>query len=174
MRRRRPTPTTGSRRRRRCDGCTRSLPWLGPALERLLEELPTDYPGLSTTERYVLEELGPGPLPAGELFARCQARERIRFMGERPFFAALDELAAEPLPLVAGLPPGGFPFAGGAAARAAYLAAAVRITHAGRLVREGRLDRATAKPLERWLGGTRLTGEDVWRWEPATATLRHE
>ena len=55
---------------------TSALPWLGPALERLLEELPTDYPGLSATERYILEELGPGPLPAGELRARCRARER--------------------------------------------------------------------------------------------------
>jgi hypothetical protein len=41
-------------------------------------------------------------------------------------------------------------------------------------VREGRLDRATAKPLDRWLGGTHLTNDNVWRWEPATATLQHE
>lgn len=151
---------------------TAALPWLGPALARLLEELPTDYPGLSATERYILEELGPGPLPAGELFGRCQARERARFMGDWSFFAVLDELAAEPSPLVAGPPPGGFPFEGGEATRAAYLATEARITQEGRLVREGRLDRALAKPLDRWLGGTHLTNDNVWRWEPATATLR--
>jgi hypothetical protein len=151
---------------------TGALPWLGPAVARLLEELPTDHPGLSATERYILEELDPGPLPAGELRARCQARERARFMGEESFFAVLDELAAEPSPLIAGPPVGGFPFEGGGATRAAYLAAEVRITHAGRLAREGRLDRAAARPLDRWLGGTRLTNDDLWRWEPATATLR--
>jgi hypothetical protein len=151
---------------------TAALPWLAPALGRLLEELPTDYPGLSATERYILEELGPGPLPADELHARCRGRERIPFLGDWPFFAVLDELAAEPLPLVAGPPLGGFPFEGGEASRSAYLATEVRITHNGELVREGRLDRTAAKPLDRWLGGTHLTNDDFWRWEPATATLR--
>ena len=80
------------------------LPWLGPAIGRLLEELPTDYPGLSASERYILEELEPGPVPAAELYASCQRRERARFMGDLSFFAILDELAAEPLALVAGLP----------------------------------------------------------------------
>jgi hypothetical protein len=151
---------------------TSALPWLGLALERLLEELPTDYPGLSATERYILEELGPGPLPAGELHARCRARERIWFMSARAFFAVLDELAAEPMPLVAGPPADGYSFTGDHATHAAYLEAEVRITHEGRLTREGRLDRAVAKPLDRWLGGTHLTNDDVWWWEPATATLR--
>lgn len=147
---------------------TSALPWLGPALERLLEELPTDYPGLSRTERYVLEELDAGPLAAAELLARCRARERSVFMGDWSFYAVLDELAAEPSALIAGLPAGGFPFGCEAGA---YLAAEVRITHQGRLVREGRLDRTVVKPLDRWLGGTHLTNEQVWRWEPATATL---
>jgi hypothetical protein len=150
---------------------TSALPWLAPALERLLEELPTDYPGLSRTERYILEELEPGPLPAGELYARCRARERVPFMADWPFFALLDELAAEPSPLVAGLPVGGFPFEGGEATRSTYLGTEVRVTHQGRLVREGRLDRTIVKPLDRWLGGTHLTGENVWRWVPSTATL---
>jgi hypothetical protein len=151
---------------------TTALPCLGPALERLLEELPTDYPGLSTTERHILEELAPGPLPATELRARCDARGRTRFMADWPFFAVLDELAAEPMPLVAGLPAGGFPFEGGEATQAAYLGSEVRVTHHGMLVREGRLDRALARPLDRWLGGTHLTGDRLWRWEPATASLQ--
>jgi hypothetical protein len=150
-----------------------ALPWLRPALTRLLEELPTDYPGLSTTERYILEELGAGPVAAGELYARCRARERAWFMGDWSFFAVLDELAATPLALVAGPPVGGFPFEGGRSTREAYLGAEVRITHEGQLVREGRLDRAIAKPLDRWLGGTHLTSSNLWRWEPATATLQH-
>ena len=146
---------------------TSALPWLGPAIGRLLEELPTDYPGLSASERYILEELEPGPMPAAELYASCQRRERARFMGDLSFFAILDELAAEPLALVAGLPG---PFFDD---REAYLASKVRLTHDGLLVREGRLDRAIAKPLDRWLGGTHLTNDNVWRWEPATATLRN-
>jgi hypothetical protein len=144
-----------------------ALPWLGPAIGRVLEELPTDYPGLSASERYILEELEPGAMPAAELYASCQRRERARFMGDLSFFAILDELAAVPLVLVAGLP-GSF----AAGDREAYLASKVRLTHDGLLVREGRLDRAIAKPMDRWLGGTHLTNDNVWRWEPATATLR--
>jgi hypothetical protein len=153
------------------DADTSALAWLGPAVRRLLEELPTDYPGLSTSERYILEELGPGPIPAGDLYARCQGREKVRFMGDWSFFALLDELASEPLPLVADLPPGGFPFEGEEAARQAYLESPARITHNGLLVREGRLDRAVNNPLDRWLGGTHVTNENFWRWEPATASL---
>jgi hypothetical protein len=143
-----------------------ALPWLGPAIRRVLEELPTDYPGLSASERYILEELEPGPMPAAELYASCQRRERARFMGDLSFFAILDELAAEPLALMGGLPGSFFDD------REAYLASKVRLTHDGLLVHEGRFDRAIAKPLDRWLGGTHLTNDNVWLWEPATATLR--
>jgi hypothetical protein len=133
-----------------------ALPWLGLAIGRVLEELPTDYPGLSASERYILEELEPGPMPAAELYASCQRRERARFTGDLSFFAILDELAAEPLAPVAGLP-GAF----AAGDREAYLASKVRLTHDGLLVREGRLDRAIAKPLDRWLGGTHFTNDNV-------------
>jgi hypothetical protein len=151
---------------------TSCLTWLGPALERLLEELPTDYPGLSATERYMLEELDDGPLPIGELQARCRARERLPCHRDWAFLAVLDELLAEPVPLIApAAATAGFRLPGPEAPRAAQLATTVRITHQGRLVREGRLDRTVAKPLDRWLGGTHLTNESVWRWEPATATL---
>jgi hypothetical protein len=94
-------------------------------------------------------------------------------MGDWSFFALLDELAAEPLPLVADLLPGGFPFEGEEAARQTYLASPVRITHNGLLVREGRLDRAINKPLDRRLGGTHVMNENFWRWEPATPSLLH-
>lgn len=165
-----PTPEALARLR---SGDTTALPCLGSALERLLEELPTDHPGLSATERYILEELESGPRQARELLARCRTRERIWFMADWAFFAVLDELASEPLPLVMGPPATGFSVAGSEADRTAYLAAEVRLTHEGRLMREGRLDRTTAKPLDRWLGGTHLTNDSVWRWEPATATLHH-
>ena len=29
----------------------------------------------------------------------------------------------------------------------------------------------TSKPLDRWLGGTHVTNDNRWRWEPATASL---
>jgi hypothetical protein len=136
-----------------------ALPWLGPAIARLLEELPAPGSGLSRTERRILETLRQGPMPAGALFRAVGALEPARFLGDWPFFLRLDALAASPSPLVAGLPDGGFH-------GPSYAGATVRLTAAGEAVLAGRLDRATALPVDRWLGGTRLGKGPLWRWDP--------
>ena len=146
-----------------------ALPWLAQAMARLLEELPAPSTGLSRTERLILEALTAGPCSAGHLFARTNAADEPHFLGDWPFFVRLDALAAEPAPLVAGLP-GPCPF-GRAAAMRAYVDASLKLTPAGAAALAGRLDRASAQPLDRWLGGTHLTRECLWRWEPARRVL---
>jgi hypothetical protein len=140
-------------------GPTAALPWLGPAIARLLEELPAPGSGLSRTERQILETLRQGPMPTGALFGAVSAMEAARFLGDWPFFLRLDALAASPCPLLEGLPAGGFH-------EKSYAAATVRLTAAGEAVLAGRLDRATALPVDRWLGGTRLGQGPPWRWDP--------
>ena len=101
---------------------TRALPWLHMAVARLLEELPAPGTGLSRTERRILERVGEAPWAAGRLFGAVSNDEPARFLGDAPFFARLDALAAAPAPLVEGLP-GTFPYAGSERERRAYATA---------------------------------------------------
>jgi hypothetical protein len=57
-----------------------SLPFLGAALRRHLEEFPWTTDGLSRTERQIREALKHGPLPLDELFRRI--REEPAFLGD--------------------------------------------------------------------------------------------
>ncbi len=123
----------------------RRSPHLRAALRRLLEELPWTRDGLSRTERQLLEAVGNGAGTPTEAFSRAQAGEEAAFLGDVIAFDLLDELAAGPAPLLDGPP--------------------LRLTVAGARVLAGELDRLDLTPLDRWLGGTRLAGSDVWRFE---------
>lgn len=59
-------------------GDTSPLPFLAPALRRLLEELPDERSGLARTERHLLEALSEGPRTPVQLFLASQERERRR------------------------------------------------------------------------------------------------
>jgi len=75
-----------------------SLPFLGPALYRLLEEYPWTTDGLSRTERQVLEALAGGPLPFSELFARAHHnREDPVFLGDAVLAWHMERMRSEGL-----------------------------------------------------------------------------
>jgi hypothetical protein len=138
-----------------------SLPYLGPALLRLLEELPDARTGLSRTERQLLEPLLVGPRRPLELFVASQAEEEAVFLGDAWAWKRLAEL----VPLVEELPPP--PPLGDARE---FMAAWVKLTRFGRTVLEGKADRVEAAPVDRWLGGTHVDGS--WRWDAARRRLR--
>jgi hypothetical protein len=131
--------------------------------------MPAPGTGLSRTERLILERLEDEPATAGDLFAAVGAADEPRFLGDWPFFARLDRLAAPPRALVEGLP-GPCPY-GSLETMQAYARSTVRITATGRETMAGRLDWFAARQEARWLGGTRLEPSRPWRWEPATGTL---
>lgn len=62
----------------------RALPFLGPALRRLLEELPAPGSGLSRTDRQILE--------TGGDFRTSQAREEVPFITDVFFALRVEEL----------------------------------------------------------------------------------
>ena len=139
---------------------TMGLPHLGPALTRLLEELPAADTGLSRTERQLLEPLLDGPKRPHELYLASQAREEAVFLGDAWAWRTLAGL----VPLVEELPappPLGDPHE--------FAAARVTLTKLGRDVLAGKADRVEAAPPDRWLGGTRVDG--TWRWDAATRRL---
>lgn len=144
---------------------TTTLPHLGPAIGRFLEEYPDTRTGLSRTERMILEALEYGASGPRELFPALQRREERVFMGDYSFWRILQALGAGPEPLVRltldpvpreTLPRGG-----------------ASITEAGRAVLAGRKDRVALLGIDRWLGGVHLQGTSVpWRWDRTTQHLQ--
>ncbi len=141
-----------------------ALPFLESAILRLLEELPAPDTGLSRTERQILELLEAGPSTPERLFADCGAREDARFLGDQPFFQRLLRLAGSP-PLLDGLAGRHFAPQAGRERNAPFLGAPVHITAIGRAVLSGEQDLCELRPVDHWLGGTRLGPDNLWRWD---------
>jgi hypothetical protein len=144
---------------------TPSLPYLGPALRRLVKELPSLTSGLSLTEEHILEALAPGQRTVSELFAGAEALEEARFLTDIAFFRRLDRLVFVPQPLITGLElpstrcaegPEGLDYR-------SYAAARVRLTDTGRAALMGRFDHASENGIDRWFGGTQVTPKAMWR-----------
>ena len=119
------------------------LPHLGPALARLLQEVPGPD-GLGRTERELLAAVASGAHTAGEAFVEAAAREEAPFLGDGSAFARMEALAAAPHPLLE---------AGG---ERIGPTTPVRITDRGRAVLAGEAAHAPPAESERWLGGARL------------------
>jgi DNA-binding transcriptional MerR regulator len=145
-----------------------ALPYLAPALRRLLEELPAARDGLSRSERQLLEPLLDGARTAAELFLASAAREEAVFDGDAWAWHRLALLGAGERPLVeragGGRPPAPPPLGDGRT----FANARLVLTEDGRSVLAGRADRVELLGIDRWLGGTHLRTGHVPRWD-ATA-----
>ena len=109
------------------------LPYVAPALRRLLEELPGARDGLARTERQLLAAVAAGARTREQAFLAAAAAEEAPFLGDTTAFDRLEELAA---------------------ARTRWSAAASQLTEAGAEVLAGRADRVALIGFDRWLGGT--------------------
>jgi hypothetical protein len=134
---------------------TPELPALGPALRRLLEELPGDDDGLSRGERQLLRVVADGADTPEAAFHADAACEEARFAGDGIVFARLASLAAGPVPLLTGWPD-----------------APLALTRDGRRVLAGEADAVRLRGLDRWLGGTRLDASSAWRWDRRANSVR--
>lgn len=141
---------------------TPALPFLAPALRRLLEEYPAVADGLSRTERRLLQLTTREPVALGVLFPHMHDDERAYYITD----GSLDNLARS----LASTSPRLLSFLEeGTAERP--LAAVVAATDDGRAVLDHRLDRV-ACGLDRWIGGVHLrTGGDIWRWDEARGAV---
>jgi hypothetical protein len=130
------------------DGDTSALPFLAAALRRFLEELPDVESGLSRSERQMLELLEAEPRTPFDLFLANQGREEAAFDGDVWFFQRLADL--QPLVAVEGK---------------------AEVTDLGREVLAGSADRVDMLGIDRWLGGTHLRPDNLWRWERTTGKV---
>jgi Domain of unknown function (DUF1835) len=130
------------------------LPFLAPALRRLLEELPGAGDGLSRTERQLLAAVSAGARTREQAFFEAIAAEEAPFLGDTIAFDRLEELGGGAVPLVTD-DEGAF-----------------TLTEAGADVLAGRADRVELIGFDRWLGGLHLrAGDGLWRWDSARSGL---
>lgn len=143
------------------------LPFLGGALSRLLEELPALRDGLSTTERRALQAIAAGAQTPIAAFVAAQELEPAKFLGDTWFYRALTGLGrlvetidGEPLPKPPPLSDGNV-----------FMRLSLRLTPDGERVLRGEADRVELIGIDRWLGGTHVTPENLWRWDAEAAEL---
>jgi hypothetical protein len=145
-----------------------TLPNLGTALVRLLEEYPGHDDGLARSERQILEAVSGEPLPAGRVFEVCQAAEERPFMGDLSFWRIVWRLADGPVPPVTYDGPRSMDSLRDGSAGGAP----VSITSAGREVLAGKADAVRMNGINRWIGGVHLEGQATpWRWDRESLRL---
>jgi hypothetical protein len=145
------------------------LPFLGPAVQRMLEELP-GRDGISRSERQILTALFSGISTPPALFVAVQRTEQAVFMGDWSFWGLLDGLALARVPLIEGL--AGAPFRPENAGRGSpYFGSELRLTAFGEAVLEGREDNAALNRIDRWWGGTHLANDHLWRFDAESERL---
>jgi DNA-binding transcriptional MerR regulator len=147
------------------------LPFMAPALSRLLEELPAPRDGLSGTERRALQAVASGAATPVAAFVAAQDLEPAPFLGDSWFYHMLADLGAGQARLVetsAGRPLPAAPPLGDAHV---FARLPLRLTRSGEQVLAGQADRVALLGLDRWIGGTHLTADAVWRWDPASQRL---
>jgi hypothetical protein len=143
------------------------LPFLAPALRRLLEELPASGDGLSGTERRALQVIADGAATPAAAFVAAQGLEDAVFIGDAWFYRALTGLGplvetadGKPLPAPPPLSDGNV-----------FARLPIRLTPDGKRVVDGKADRTEIVPVDRWVGGTHVTRENVWRWDAQARQL---
>jgi hypothetical protein len=144
-----------------------ALPLLRPVLLDLLAELPSASTGLGATEMRMLELIGRGYAGTNTLFHLWTLRQ-TRVFDEWQNGYLLDGLAFGPKPAIAGLDE---------ELRTirrenlrdrhkAYLRSRLSLTEFGKSILAHKEDFSRHNPINRWWGGTRLTNDRLWRWDP--------
>jgi hypothetical protein len=141
-----------------------ALALLRPVLLDLLQELPSAVTGLGSTEMRLLELVGRGYSRTNTL-VHIEALRQTRVFNEFEYGYLLQGLAHGPTPAVAGLddrlrtiPRESFD---GRMDRSN-----LSLTDFGRAVLAGKEDFSHHNPIDRWWGGTHLTNDNLWRYDP--------
>jgi hypothetical protein len=138
-----------------------ALPFLGPALQRHLEEFPWLRDGLSRTERRLLELAAPAPIDLRVAFPRMHDHEHAFYIADGSFMDTANSLAAPPAALITV-----------ESERPPNLAGIASLTRHGESVLAGAIDRVRQWGIDRWLGGVHLEGNgEMWRWDAGDGRL---
>jgi hypothetical protein len=149
------------------------LPKLRPAVLALLEELPWKGSGLGATELRLLELIEEGDAHPYDVFPGHKKRNERRVFDYWVIGELLDGLAHCPAPAVSGLQEGPFKLDmhDDRVRHERYQRSLLSLTPLGEMILTGRDDFSRHNPIHRWWGGTELTNDWLWRWDPAKGAL---
>jgi hypothetical protein len=145
-----------------------ALPLLRPALSDLLEELPSCATGLGATEMRLLELIARGYERTNALFHLRGLRQR-RVFNDWEIGSLLEGLAHGRMPAVAGLDDELRTISreNYRDRDTAYKRSRLSLTEFGWAIVAHKEDFSHYNPVDRWWGGTRLTNDCLWRFNPA-------
>jgi predicted transcriptional regulator len=134
---------------------TENLPFLENAIKRMIEEFPNTKNGLSRSAHQALLIISKGINNPREIFNKCQNYEKQKFMGDIIFWKILDELVENDI--ISSQKNGQI----------------LKITELGQEVLNGKINYLHIKPINRWIGGTKLTNDKVWCWNIKKRTIHN-
>jgi len=139
----------------------------------LLEELPMLTTGLGATEMRMLELISVGKASPSDVFPSHNKLNTRHVFDYWEVGALLDGLARGPAPAVSDLDEGPFTeeMHKDEARLARYKQSKLSLTALGKAVLAQTDDFSRHNPIRRWWGGTQLTNDNLWRWDPASHAL---
>jgi hypothetical protein len=144
------------------------LPQLRRCVLEMLEELPGRATGLGASELRILELIAAGYEHPFHVFPVFKQRFQRRVFGYWEAGALLERLALAPVPAVSGLAE--WPFTlemhDERERYERYKESRLSLTALGKAILAGTEDFSGHNPIDRWWGGTRLTNDRLWRWDP--------
>ena len=144
------------------------LPQLRRCVIEMLEELPGRATGLGASELRTLELISAGYVQPFDIFPHYRERFQRRVFGYWEAGTLLERLALAPVPAVSGLTE--WPFTlemhNERERLARYKESRLSLTTLGKAILAGSEDFSRHNPIDRWWGGTHLTNDRLWRWDP--------
>jgi len=129
------------------------FPFLKESIIRMLEEFPNTRNGLSRSAHQALLSISRGIENPNKIFKNCQNYEKQKFMGDVIFWKILDDFIANNL------------------IHSQKNGQILHITGLGKQILSGEINYLHIKPIERWIGGTKLSNDSVWCWNIKKKTI---
>lgn len=144
------------------------LPQLRRCVLEMLEELPGRATGLGASELRMLELIAAGYEHPFHVFPAFKQRFQRRVFDYWEAGALIERLALAPVPAVSGLAEWPFTLAmhNESERYERYKESRLSLTALGKAILAGTEDFSRHNPIDRWWGGTRLTNDRLWRWDP--------
>ncbi len=144
------------------------LPQLRRCVLEMLEELPWRATGLCASEMRILELISAGYGRPFALLPHLRQRFQRRVFGYWEVVSLLEGLALAPVPAVSGLAERPFTIEmhNLRSRYERYKESSLSLTALGKAILVQAEDFSRHNPIHRWWGGTELTNDRLWRWDP--------